>query len=185
MQVGKKAKDLMAAGALVTDDVVIGIIRDEIKKPDCSKGFILDGFPRTVAQAQALDQMLADNGEKVNCVIALEVPDAVLEERICGRWIHKESGRSYHATFKGLQPKSLPAGAKPTKDNMKDDATGQPLMQRPDDTAAALKKRMASYHGETTPVLSHYGGIVHRVKADQATSSVWDEIAAALTKIGK
>lgn len=81
----------MAAGALVTDDVVIGIIRDEIQKPECSKGFILDGFPRTVAQAKALDQMLADNGEKVKCVIALEVPDSVLEERICGRWIHKVS----------------------------------------------------------------------------------------------
>ena len=113
-----------------------------------------------MAQAKALDEMLASNKEKVNCVIALNVPDEVLEERICGRWIHKESGRSYHATFKGLQPKSLPAGAKPTKDNMKDDATGQPLMQRPDDTAAALKKRMASYHSETTPILKHYGDIV-------------------------
>jgi len=184
-EVGKKAKDLMAAGALVTDDVVIGIIKDEITKPECASGFILDGFPRTVAQAKALDQMLSANNEKVNCVIALEVPDEVLEERICGRWIHKESGRSYHATFKGLQPKSLPAGAKPTKDNMKDDVTGQPLMQRPDDTAAALKKRMASYHSETTPILQHYSGMVHTIKADQATAAVWGGIEAALKKIGK
>ena len=92
-EVGKKAKDLMASGALVTDDVVIGIIRDEISKPECSKEFILDGFPRSVAQAKALDEMLAQKNGKVNCVIALSVPDAVLEERICGRWIHKNSGR--------------------------------------------------------------------------------------------
>jgi len=184
-EVGKKAKDLMASGALVTDDVVIGIIRDEIAKPECSKGFILDGFPRTVGQAKALDEMLAASGEKVGAVIALKVPDEVLEERICGRWIHKESGRSYHATFKGLQPKSLPAGAKPTKDNMKDDVTGEPLMQRPDDTSAALKKRMASYHAETTPVLNHYGSVVHLINANQSTAGVWQEIAAALSKIGK
>lgn len=159
-EVGKKAKDLMAAGALVTDDVVIGIIRDEIKKPECAKGFILDGFPRTVAQAKALDTMLSAEGEKVNCVIALSVPDSVLEERICGRWIHKESGRSYHATFKGLQPKSLPAGAKPTKDNMKDDVTGEPLMQvllhiisRPSDGADTLSRAYSThkpYHSHRT-----------------------------------
>ena len=103
-EVGKKAKDLMAAGALVTDDVVIGIIRDEIKKPECAKGFILDGFPRTVAQAKALDTMLSAEGEKVNCVIVLSVPDAVLEERICGRWVrlpyhrhHEHNARTFHA----------------------------------------------------------------------------------------
>ena len=121
---------------------------------------------------------------QVNCVVALTVPDAILEDRICGRWIHKESGRSYHATFKGLQPKSLPPGAAPTKDNMKDDVTGQPLVQRPDDTKAALSKRMASYHGETTPVLSHYKSVVHVIQADQSTSAVWAEVEAALKKHG-
>ena len=85
---------------------MIGIIRDEIAKESCKSGFILDGFPRTVAQAKALDAMLAaEPYEEVNCVLALEVPDAVLTERICGRWIHKASGRSYHVKF--APPKSL------------------------------------------------------------------------------
>jgi len=122
-EVGMKAKALMAAGALVGDDIVIGIIKDRITEPvrppspssrrpdrrrprpaergciargsqDCATGFILDGFPRTLVQARELDKLLAENGERVSTVLSLEVPDAVLEERICGRWIHKKSGRS-------------------------------------------------------------------------------------------
>ena len=129
----------MAAGALVGDDIVIGIIKDRIQvcthpslrfavtarayrraliavdvapaacfsaaqEPDCATGFILDGFPRTLVQAKALDEVLAEGGECVNSVLSLEVPDSVLEERICGRWIHKKSGRSYHVKF--APPKS-------------------------------------------------------------------------------
>ena len=78
---------------------VAGVIKDRIKRDDCTKGFILDGFPRTVAQAQMLDAMLAESGEAVNNVLVLKVPDEVLEERICGRWIHKGTGRSYHVAF--------------------------------------------------------------------------------------
>ncbi|EKX37616.1 hypothetical protein GUITHDRAFT_154931, partial [Guillardia theta CCMP2712] len=180
--VGKKAKAIMDSGGLVTDEIVIGIIKDEIAKPECQNGFILDGFPRTLAQANALDQMLAARGEKVNCVIALEVPDSVLEERICGRWIHKASGRSYHVKF--APPKSLPAGAKPSASNMKDDMTGEALMQRSDDTAEALKKRLSSYHAETVPILKHYepAGIVTRCNANQAMDKVWGEIEGALNK---
>ena len=90
--VGTKAKTVMEAGGLVTDELVVGIIRDRVKEDDCSKGFILDGFPRTVAQAKMLDDMLEATGEAVKYVIALEVPDAVLTERICGRWIHSRVG---------------------------------------------------------------------------------------------
>lgn len=86
----------MKAGGLVSEDIVVGIIRDRIREPDCKFGFILDGFPRTIVQAKALDDMLAEEGGVVSRVIELEVPDEVLEERICGRWIHKKSGRSYH-----------------------------------------------------------------------------------------
>ena len=93
-EIGKKAKGLMAAGKLVGDDIVIGIIKDRIQQSDCDTGFILDGFPRTLPQAKAVDALLAESGECVNSVMSLEVPDAVLEERICGRWIHKKSGRS-------------------------------------------------------------------------------------------
>jgi adenylate kinase len=97
--VGKQAKAVMESGGLVSDDLVVGIISERIKKPDCAKGFILDGFPRTVAQASKLDAVLASSGEAVSCIIALEVPDAALTERICGRWVHKESGRSYHVKY--------------------------------------------------------------------------------------
>ena len=88
-EIGKKAQAAMNAGALVTDDIVVGIIKDRINEPDCRHGFILDGFPRTLVQAKALDKMLASNGDAVTKVVELSVPDSVLEERICGRWIHK------------------------------------------------------------------------------------------------
>lgn len=181
-EVGMKAKELMAAGKLVGDDIVIGIIKDRIQEPDCAKGFILDGFPRTLGQAKAIDKLLKEGGENVNSVISLDIPDAVLEERICGRWIHKKSGRSYHVKF--APPKSLPQGATPSADNMKDDQTGEALMQRPDDTATALVQRLSSYHAETVPVLEHYrpGGIVSHVNANQGMGGVWSEISAGIKK---
>merc|ERR1712216_968755 len=156
-EVGKKAKAVMDSGGLVSDDIVVGIIRYRIKEDDCKHGFILDGFPRTLAQTKALDKMLAEEGACVTKVIELEVPDSILEERITGRWIHKKSGRSYHVKF--APPKSMVLGAdgKPDPASMKDDETGEALMQRSDDTAKALKNRLASYHKETTPILNHYG----------------------------
>jgi len=184
--VGKKAKAIMNAGGLVSDDIVVGIIRDRIKEPDCKFGFILDGFPRTLAQTKALDKMLAEEGACVTKVVELEVPDSVLEERITGRWIHKKSGRSYHVKY--APPKSMKKGpdGKPIPDSMKDDATGEPLMQRKDDTATALTKRLASYHGETEPILKHYApnGIVRSVNANQGMDGVWGEILAALKRGG-
>ena len=182
-EVGKKAQALMKAGALVGDDIVIGIIKDRIQEVDCKKGFILDGFPRTLGQAKAIDAVLAENKEKVTSVVSLEVPDSVLEERICGRWIHKASGRSYHVKF--APPKSLTGGT-PSAENMKDDATGDDLMQRPDDTAEALVNRLKSYHAETVPVLEHYRsaeageGIVTLANANQGMAEVWAEIEAGL-----
>jgi adenylate kinase family enzyme len=153
------------AGGLVSDDIVVGIIREAIDQPECKNGFILDGFPRTVEQTKMLDAMLAKAGDKVNFVLALEVPDAVLTERICGRWVHKESGRSYHIKF--APPKSL-GDQVPSVTTMLDDETGQPLMQRKDDTEEALKSRLEAYHSQTVPILAHYGpaGIVTKVDAD-------------------
>merc|ERR1719171_3078360 len=106
-------------------------IKDRIKEPDCATGFILDGFPRTVEQAKALDAMLAENSERVNKIIEFSVPDEVLTERICGRWIHKASGRSYHTKF--APPKSYDGTSTPSAENMKDEETGEALMQRGDD----------------------------------------------------
>lgn len=93
----------------LSDDIVVGIIKDRIAEPDCRFGFILDGFPRTLPQAKALDKMLAEEGAAVSKVIELSVPDSILEERICGRWIHKASGASYHVKY--APPKSMKVGA--------------------------------------------------------------------------
>merc|ERR1712039_798197 len=180
-EVGKKAKAVMESGGLVSDDIVIGIIEDRIKQQDCGWGFILDGFPRTVPQSKALDAMLLQaHNEKVSAVIELNVPDDVLEERIVGRWIHKGSGRSYHVKFN--KPKSYDGVSKPTAENMRDDQTGEPLMQRADDTAEALKKRLNGYHKQTVPILDHYrpDGIVAQVTANKSMAEVWDQISAAM-----
>jgi adenylate kinase len=184
-EVGKKASAIMKAGGLVSDDIVIGIIRDRIKEPDCKFGFILDGFPRTLPQAVALDVMLAEEGARVTKVIELEVPDSVLEERITGRWIHKSSGRSYHVKYAAPKSMKLKDG-KPVPESMKDDETGEALMQRPDDTSSALVKRLQSYHGETVPILDHYrpNGIVGAVNANQGMDGVWAEVLQALKRAG-
>ena len=183
-EVGKKAEAVMKAGGLVSDDIVIGIIRDRIKEDDCKFGFILDGFPRTLPQARALDKMLAEEGAAVTKVIELEVPDSVLEERITGRWIHKSSGRSYHVKYAPPKSMKLDSKGKPIPESMKDDETGQPLMQRPDDTASSLTKRLRGYHMETIPILKHYEphGIVRSVNANQDMKKVWGEILAALKR---
>ena len=162
----------MNSGALVTDEIVLGIISDRIAEDDCRRGFMLDGFPRTLEQATALDAILARTGEAVTQVINFDIPDSVLEERICGRWIHKPSGRSYHVKF--APPKSLKPGEAASKDNMIDDETGEPLIQRKDDTAAALKNRMKSYHAKTVPVLEHYRqqGTVANVDANRKADDV-------------
>merc|ERR1719419_2246818 len=108
------------------------------------KGFILDGYPRTVEQAKALDAMLAEKGRQIDDVVQLDVPDEVLTERITGRWIHKASGRSYHIKFN------------PPKVAGIDDVTGEPLIQRSDDCPEALEKRLSAYNSQTAPVLHHY-----------------------------
>jgi len=185
-EVGLKAAAVMKAGGLVSDDIVIGIIRERIREPDCKFGFILDGFPRTLVQAEALDKMLAEEGACVTKVVELQVPDEVLEERICGRWIHKKSGRSYHVKY--APPKSMKKDAKgnPIPESMKDDETGEALMQRPDDTSSALVKRLQSYHGETVPILNHYkpNGVVSEVNANQGMDGVWGEVLGALKRGG-
>jgi adenylate kinase len=128
--------------------------------------------------------MLATEGACVTKVIELEVPDSVLEERITGRWIHKTSGRSYHVKYAAPKSMKLGADGKPLPESMKDDETGESLMQRKDDTAAALIKRLQGYHGETVPILDHYrpNGVVRAANANQAMESVWTDILAALQR---
>lgn len=183
-EVGLMAKAAMESGQLVTDEIVTGIIKDRIAEPDCENGFILDGFPRTMGQTQQLDEILGD--ENVTAVVELKVPDNALEKRICGRWIHKASGRSYHVSYAPAMPKSLVAageGAEPSPENMKDDVTNEPLIQRKDDKPEALKQRLKSYHDVTTPILAHYQptGVVHEVNAQQHKDDVWLEIKLMTT----
>lgn len=181
---GKRAKAAMTSGKLVSDDIVIGIIRDRIQEPDCVNGFILDGFPRNLAQALELDKMLASVGAGVSKVISFEIPHEVLEARICARWMHKASGRSYNVNTVPPKSMQLDSAGDPVKESMKDDVTGEPLYQRKDDTKEALKTRLQQYDSSTLPILAHYRnrGIVNGVQANQAISSVWGEIEKSLRK---
>ncbi|XP_022987556.1 adenylate kinase 4-like [Cucurbita maxima] len=168
---GVKAKEAMDNGGLVSDDLVVGIIDEAVKKPSCQKGFILDGFPRTVVQAQKLDQMLEKQGTKIDTVLNFSIDDAILEERITGRWIHPSSGRSYHTKF--APPKV--AGV--------DDVTGEPLIQRKDDTAAVLKSRLEAFHKQTEPVIDYYSKkkIVVELQAEKPPKEVAEEIQKVLS----
>ncbi|CAM6038329.1 unnamed protein product [Sphagnum compactum] len=169
-KLGLEAKQAMEAGQLVSDDLVVGIINDALKRPACAKGFILDGFPRTVVQAEKLSAMLAKHGQEINNVFNFDIPDSVLEERITGRWVHLASGRSYHSKF--APPKV--AGI--------DDVTGEPLFQRKDDNAEVLRKRLDAFHTQTVPVIEYYTE-KHKVttlEANAPTSEVSRQIERAL-----
>jgi adenylate kinase len=173
---GLEAKEVMERGGLVPDALVVGLIKMRVQEDDCKGGFILDGFPRTLKQAKALDQMLTENQHCVSLVVSLAVPDEVLTERICGRWVHKGSGRSYHVKF--APPQSLKdSGDAPSTANMFDAQSGEPLSQRADDTEAALAHRLAGYHRDTVPILDHYQSVVVEINANQAPDDVTAEFA--------
>jgi len=168
---GVQAKAAMDKGELVTDDLVVGIIDEAIKKPSCQKGFILDGFPRTTVQAQKLDEMLAHSNTKIDKVLNFDIPDSVLEERVTGRWIHPGSGRSYHTKF---APPKVPG---------KDDITGEPLIQRKDDNAETLRSRLAAFHRQTEPVIDYYRkkGVVADLHAEKPPKEVSAEVNKVLS----
>jgi len=170
--VGKQAKAIMDAGGLVSDDIVVNIIKDGIKASNCQKGFILDGFPRTVEQAKKLDAMLADQKTGIDKVVKFDIKDDVLVERIEGRLVHPASGRSYHTKFN------------PPKVAMKDDLTGEALIHRSDDNAETLKKRLQSYHSSTAPVADYYQqkGVLASVNADTTFQNVFNQLQSTLKK---
>ena len=143
--VGLAAKEIMEAGKLVSDEIVIEIIEQRITEPDCAGGFILDGFPRTLAQAAALDALLGSKGTGIDCVIELRVDDDALVDRISGRYTCANCGMGYHDTFK--QPKI--AGTC--------DACGaKEFTRRPDDNAETVKTRLMAYYRETSPLIGYY-----------------------------
>eukprot|EP00759_Apiculatamorpha_spiralis_P030860 PhF_6_TR3241/c0_g1_i1/m.4620/K00939/adk, AK; adenylate kinase len=167
---GLRAKEAMDKGALVSDDIVVDIVRDSTKLPQCSKGFILDGFPRTKAQAEKLDAMMKERNSKLSRVISLEVPDEVIVKRTTGRWIHKASGRSYHSEFA------------PPKNKGVDDITGEPLIQRSDDKEDVIRKRLETFHSQTTPCLNYYKqqGILSQINGNRSISEVQASILDSL-----
>ena len=138
-KLGLEAKSFMDAGKLVPDEVVNGLVAERLAQPDCEKGFIMDGFPRTVVQAKTLDEILAKLGKKIEKVIALNVPDSDIIERITGRRTSKLTGKIYHIKFN------------PPVDEKEED-----LVQRADDTKEVVVKRLETYHSQTAPVLDYY-----------------------------
>jgi len=145
--VGLKAKEVMAQGGLVSDEIVVSIIAERIDQPDCRKGFILDGFPRTTRQAEALDRMLADRKIKLDAVIEMTVDDKALVERITGRFTCSKCGAGYHDTFK--QPKTK---------GVCDACGSTEFTRRADDTAETVVSRLKAYHEQTAPLLPYYKG---------------------------
>jgi adenylate kinase len=137
---GTAAKKVMDAGGLVSDDIIIGLVKERIAQPDCANGFLFDGFPRTIPQADAMKAA----GVKLDVVLEIDVPDDAIVERMSGRRAHLPSGRTYHVKFN------------PPKVEGKDDVTGEPLIQRDDDQEATVLKRLAVYQQQTRPLVAYY-----------------------------
>jgi len=144
-EIGLKAKAVMEAGDLVSDDIMVTIISDRIDQPDCANGFILDGFPRTVAQAEALDRMLDEKGLRLDAVIEMEVDDGVLVDRISGRYTCSNCGAGYHDH-----------NLKPKVDGVCDRCGSKDFTRRADDNAETVRSRLQVYHEQTAPLLPYY-----------------------------
>lgn len=173
-KVGLEAKAIMEKGGLVPDAVVIGIIADRIEQPDCAKGFILDGFPRTLMQAAALDELLTKRGRRLNGVIELKVDPTKLVERIVGRFSCAKCGEGYHDRFR-----------KPKVEGVCDVCQGTQFTRRADDTAETVTNRLMAYYRETSPLIGYYfcKGNLHSVDGMAPIEQVSKDIEAVLTKI--
>jgi len=145
---GVEAKKVMDAGGLVSDDIILGLIKERITQPDCANGFLLDGFPRTIAQAEGLDAM----GVKIDNVIEINVADEEIVKRIAGRRMHPQSGRTYHVKYN------------PPKVEGIDDVTGEALIHRDDDKEETVRKRLGVYHEQTKPLVGYYSSAERQIK---------------------
>ncbi|CAB1062536.1 Adenylate kinase (EC [Olavius sp. associated proteobacterium Delta 1] len=139
-ELGLKAKEYMDSGGLVPDDVIIGLVKERIKESDCENGFLFDGFPRTIPQADAMKEA----GVPIDAVVDINVPDEEIIKRMSGRRAHLASGRTYHIIFN------------PPKEEGQDDVTGEPLVQRDDDKEETVRKRLEVYHDQTEPLIDYY-----------------------------
>jgi adenylate kinase len=169
-EIGRNAKELIDAGALVPDQMIIDMIAGRIDTDDCANGFILDGFPRTTRQAEALDAMLVEKGLKLDHVIEIRVDDEAMVQRITGRYTCAECGAGYHDTFQ-----------RPKVDGVCDTCGGTRFTRRSDDNAATVRARLKAYHEKTAPILSYYGkkGMVRTV---DGMASI-DEVTRQLERI--
>ncbi len=174
---GLKAKSYMDSGGLVPDDVIIGLVKERIKKPDSEKGFLFDGFPRTIPQADAMKAA----GVPIDAVVDINVPDKEIIKRMSGRRVHLASGRTYHVLFN------------PPKEEGKDDVTGEPLIQRDDDQEETVRKRLQVYHDQTEPLIDYYKNWENsgeaaapkyiRIEGVGKVEEIRDQIFSALDKL--
>ncbi|CAM4095045.1 MULTISPECIES: adenylate kinase [Shewanella] len=169
---GLEAKKVMDAGQLVSDELIIGLVKERIAQDDCAKGFLLDGFPRTIPQADAM----AASGIDIDHVIEIDVPDEEIVKRMSGRRVHPGSGRVYHIVYN------------PPKVEGKDDVTGEELAIRPDDEESTVRKRLGIYHEQTKPLVEYYGKVAEQGKLTynkfDGTQSVGDVSEAIVKAIG-
>ncbi|MFZ5965072.1 adenylate kinase [Thalassococcus sp. BH17M4-6] len=170
---GKRAKAVMAAGDLVSDDIVIAILRDRLAQPDTAEGVILDGFPRTEAQARALDDLLTETGQKIDAAISLEVDDGEMVTRISGRFTCAACGEGYHDTYKP-----------PATEGICDACGGTEMTRRADDNAETVASRLAAYHAQTAPLITYYDarGALHRVPAMGAIDDIAGRLQALVSE---
>jgi adenylate kinase len=166
---GKLAQTYMTKGELVPDDVTIAMVKERLSRPDCAKGAVLDGFPRTPAQAEALNKILAEMNAKVDLVPLISVPNDVLVERLSGRWMSK-SGRVYHALYN------------PPKVKWVDDIDGTPLYQREDDKPETVQRRIDVYYEQTAPLIDYYrqAGLLVEIDGTQEIEKVTEDILKAI-----
>ena len=172
---GTKAKAIMEAGELVPDDLMVALIAERIDEPDCARGFILDGFPRTVAQAEALDRMLAERGLALDKVVAMEVDEEALIQRIVGRFSCADCGAGYHDQFK-----------RPAVEGVCDQCGSTNFTRRADDNRETMIARLAAYHDQTAPIIPHYeaGGRFARVDGSGGIEAISAAIVAVLEGAG-
>ncbi|SMX50227.1 adenylate kinase [Maliponia aquimaris] len=171
-EAGLKAKAAMEAGELVSDEIVIAILRDRLAAPDCAGGVILDGFPRTTVQAEALDALLAESGRKINAAVSLEVDDAAMVDRISGRSTCGTCGEGYHDSFK-----------QPAKAGVCDKCGGTEFKRRVDDNAETVAARLEAYHAQTAPLIDYYAA-QHALIGINAMGDI-EDIAGKLAAIVK
>jgi adenylate kinase len=173
-EAGKQAKAVMSAGGLVSDDIVLAILKDRMADPDTRKGVILDGFPRTAGQAEALDGLLKSTGQRVNSVISMEVEDAPMIARVAGRYTCATCGEGFHDAFK-----------QPAKAGVCDKCGGTDFKRRADDNAETAGARLAAYHAQTAPLITYYKGlgVLETVDAMANIAEVATAMQAAVARV--